>query len=414
MSVVRVDIKKVTERLEELYSCGRREDGSCSRVACSPEDIKGRGKFIGYFKKLGIEPTIDKAGNIIARLEGNNAELPSIIIGSHLDTVPNGGKYDGALGCVAGLGICEALIESGRRLNHSLEIIAFTDEEGARFGNGMVGSAAFSSIPPDFADSDVDIYGMTRGEVYKAFGISTSTLAQAARPAGTVRCFIELHVEQGASLDKKKVPVGVVSFIAGVKRYEITIHGEPNHAGSTLMADRKDALAAAAKFISAVPEVVSAYGREYTVATVGTIKVSPGSVNVIPGECVFGLEIRDQSAKIINLIEERLKIILGQFSGKCTYSFRQITSHAPAPMTEWVRSSIMESCVKLGYACLSMPSGAFHDSLLISSVFPTGMIFIPSVGGISHSPLEFSTESDMEKGCDVLFQTVLTIDSKIS
>lgn len=409
---MRIDTKKLMERVEEIYNCGKQEDGSFSRVAYSPQDIRGREKFVSYFKALGIEPVIDKAGNIIARLEGKNPDLPAIVIGSHLDTVPDGGKYDGVLGCLGGLGVCEAVVKSGQRMEHPLEVIVFTDEEGARFGSGMTGSAAFCGMPPDFADSDIDIYGMNRGGVFESFGIRADSLAQAERRPGTVRCFIELHIEQGSSLYKNNVPVGVVTSIAGVKRYEVVVMGESNHAGSTMMPDRKDSLVAAARFISAIPDIVAEHGGEFTVATVGTIRVEPGSVNVIPGVCVFSLEIRDQSQEMMDTIERLLRERLKKDCRWLTHSFRQIASHDAAPMTDWVMESIRDACEKQGCAYQTMPSGAFHDSLLISARFPTGMIFIPSVGGISHSPREFSTAADIEKGCDVLLRTVLIIDNK--
>lgn len=409
---MRLNTQKVMERIEELYNCGWHEDGSYSRVAYSQQDIKGRRKFVDYFRALGIEPVTDKAGNIIARLEGKNDRLPAIVIGSHLDTVPDGGKYDGVLGCVGGLGVCEALVKSGQKLNHPLEIIVFADEEGARFGSGMTGSAAFCGMQPKFSDSDTDIYGMNRGCVYEAFGIRTVDFKQAARPVGTVHSFLELHIEQGASLYKNKVPIGVVTSIAGVKRYEVLIKGESNHAGSTKMSDRRDSLVAASKFISAVPDIVAKYGKEYTVATVGTIKVEPGSVNVIPGVCVFSLEIRDQSQQIMDTVEERLREKLDMTCSGLTYSFRQVASHDAAPMADWVMGSIQKACEGLGYIYQPMPSGAFHDSLLVSAKFPTGMIFIPSVDGISHSPREYSAEADIEKGCNVLLQTVLIIDGE--
>lgn len=409
---MQINVQKVIERLEELYSCGKQEDGTYSRVAYSPEDIKGRERFKSYFQSLGVASRTDKAGNLIFRLEGEEPSLPAIIIGSHLDTVPNGGKYDGVLGCVAGLGVCEALIEAGQKLKHNLEVIVFTDEEGARFGNGMVGSGAFSSVEADFSDTDKDIYGMSRGDVFKTFGIDASSLAQAARAPESVHCFIELHVEQGSMLDKSNVPIGVVSSIAGVKRYEVTINGEPNHAGSTMMQDRKDALVAAAGFIAAVPNMVGMYGEKYTVATVGVIKAEPGSVNVIPGACTFSLEIRDQSQEVMDIMEQKLKANLDTIGGGLTYSFRHTASHSPAPMTGWVRESIRKSCEKLGYEYLPMPSGAFHDSLLASSVFPTGMIFIPSEGGISHSPLEYTADADVAAGCKTLLHTILAVDSE--
>ena len=289
---MKVNIERIHSRLEEIYQCGRKEDGTFTRMAYSPEDVKGRETFMNYFRKLGIEPRVDEAGNIHARLEGEDPSLPAILTGSHLDTVPDGGKYDGVVGCVSGLEAVETLVENGKKLRHPLEVIVFTDEEGFRFGSGLLGSGAICGQDLDIRETDLD-------------------LPKARIRPEDVHCFIELHVEQGASLYKSKTPIGVVSSIAGVSRYEITITGEANHAGSTIMADRKDALVAASRFIAQVPEVVKANGNDYTVATVGTIKVQPNSVNVVPGSCTFNLEIRDQDAAVIECIEKNAKAYLG-------------------------------------------------------------------------------------------------------
>lgn len=408
-----VDIKRIITRLEELYLCGQKEDGTFTRMAYSDEDIKGRQKFRGYFEKLGIPVRLDEAGNMIARLEGENKDLPAILIGSHLDTVPDGGKYDGVLGCVAGLEVCEMLAANKKRLKHPLEVIVFTDEEGFRFGNGLLGSGAICGEDLHIQESDLDMYGQTRKEVFEKYGIKVSDVAKAKRNPETVHCFLELHVEQGVSLYKHKIPVGIVSSIAGVSRYEIQVKGQANHAGSTRMEDRHDALVAAARFIAAVPKIVAVNGNEFTVATVGTMKVTPNSVNVIPGNCEFLLEIRDQSAEVMKLIEEKLKAeletICGEMEEELTWT--HLSYHAPAPMSLQVKQAIEKAVAKEKAEYTVIPSGAFHDSLLMTEIFPTGMIFVPSVEGISHSRYELTMEEDIKRGCSVLLDTVLEVDS---
>lgn len=410
---MKVNMERMHSRLEELYQCGAQEDGTFTRMAYSKEDVAGREKFMDYFRKLGLSPRVDEAGNIIARLEGKNPELPAILTGSHLDTVPDGGRYDGAAGCVSGLEVCETLMENGVQLEHPLEVIVFTDEEGFRFGSGLLGSSAICGEPLEIQESDLDLYGNRRDDVMSSYGITVDKVQEARRDPKSVHCFLELHVEQGASLYKSNKPIGVVSSIAGVSRYEIIICGEANHAGSTVMADRKDALVAASRFIAAVPEVVKENGNAYTVATVGTMKVSPNSINVVPGSCTFSLEIRDQDGDMISNIEKRLKEKLDTICKemKEEYTFTQISYHEPAPMSEWVRGTIEKSVQKMGISYAVIPSGAFHDSLIMSTAFPTGMIFVPSVDGISHSRYEYTPDEDIEQGANVLLQTILQVDN---
>lgn len=404
--------KRVVSRLEELYQCGKKEDGTYTRMAFSAEDVKGRELFASWAKKLGMACRVDEAGNLIARMEGKQ-DLPAILMGSHLDTVPDGGKYDGVLGCVGGLEVCETFKEEGYVPNHPLEVIVFTDEEGFRFGKGLTGSSAICGQDPDVSDAEPDIYGEARGKVMESYGITSKDMLKAAKDPASVHGFIELHVEQGARLYKAGIPVGVVSSIAGVNRYDITVTGEANHAGSTAMADRKDALVAAAGFIHKVPEITAEYGNEFTVATVGTIKVTPHSVNVIPGTCTFSLEIRDQDASLMSLIEEKLRELLKEICEKygVTHTFTPTSFHEPAPMSDWVKGNIEQAVKELGIDYTVIPSGAFHDSLIMTSVFPTGMIFVPSENGISHSRYEYTKDEDIQKGCDVLLKTVLNVDN---
>lgn len=411
--LMKVNIERIHSRLEELYQCGAQEDGTFTRMAYSEEDVAGREKFMSYFRNLGLTPRVDEAGNIIVRLEGKNPKLPAILTGSHLDTVPDGGKYDGVVGCVSGLEVCETLMENGVQLEHPLEVIVFTDEEGFRFGSGLLGSSAICGEKLDITEQDLDLYGNPRGEVMRSYGITVRDAEKAKRDPGSVHCFLELHVEQGASLYKSKTPVGVVSSIAGVSRYEITVCGEANHAGSTVMADRKDALVAASRFIAKVPDIVKENGNAYTVATVGTIRILPNSVNVVPGSCTFNLEIRDQDADVIVDIEKKLKAYLEDVCEdmKETCTFSQISYHEPAPMSDWVKGAIESSVQEMGVPYAVIPSGAFHDSLIMTAVFPTGMIFVPSVDGISHSRYEYTPDEEIEQGAEVLLRTILKVDN---
>lgn len=405
--------KRVVSRLEEIYQCGKKDDGTFTRMAFSAEDVKGRKLFASWAEKLGMTCRMDEAGNLICRMPGQDDSLPAILMGSHLDTVPDGGKYDGVLGCVGGLEVCETFRDEGYVPRHPIEVIVFTDEEGFRFGKGLTGSSAICGQDPGVSDSELDIYGEERGKVMESYGIKSADMPKAAKAPSSVHCFIELHVEQGARLFKTNTPVGVVSSIAGVNRYDVTVTGEANHAGSTAMADRKDALVAAAGFINRIPEVTTEYGNEFTVATVGTIKVTPHSVNVIPGTCTFSLEIRDQDAHVMSLIEQKLQESLGDICKKygVSYTFVPTSFHEPAPMSGWVKEQVEQAVKELGVGYSVIPSGAFHDSLIMTSVFPTGMIFVPSEKGISHSRHEFTEDGDIENGCNVLLQTVLKVDN---
>ena len=410
---MKVSGKRVVSRLEEIYQCGKKEDGTFTRMAFSAEDVKGRKLFASWAEKLGMVCRMDEAGNLIARMDGQDNSLPAILMGSHLDTVPDGGRYDGVLGCVGALEVCETFREEGYAPKHPVEVIVFTDEEGFRFGKGLTGSSAICGQDPDVSDSELDIYGEERGKVMQSYGITSKEMPKAAKDPKSVHCFIELHVEQGARLYKTHTSVGVVSSIAGVNRYDVTVTGEANHAGSTAMADRKDALVAAAGFINKIPEVTTEYGNEFTVATVGTIKVTPHSVNVIPGTCTFSLEIRDQDDEVMSLIEQKLQASLGDICKKygVSYTFVPTSFHEPAPMTAWVKDSVEQAVKELGIGYSVIPSGAFHDSLIMAGTFPTGMIFVPSEKGISHSRYEFTEDKDIEIGCNVLLKAVLNVDN---
>ncbi len=408
-------IARVLERLDALYDCGEQENKTHSRIAYSPYDKKGRDLFQQYFRSIGIEPYVDEAGNIHAVLEGSELGLPSILIGSHLDTVPDGGKLDGALGCMVGLEICEVLHENNIQLRHPLEVIVFTDEEGSRFGTGMFGSKAFCGNPmDDFSQRRLDADGNERKAVLKTFGIDCENLSHVKRDPESICCYLELHVEQGRFLEKAQMQLGVVSGIAGLKRYFVSIDGEANHAGSTLMKDRKDALVAASAFISQVPEVVKRCGTEFSVATVGSIQVSPGSVNVVPGWCEFSLEMRDQTVEGLETIQRELQAQLSEIERVYNVDVHMtpVSESTPAAMDETLQDIFEDICKEGEYSYKRMSSGAFHDALPLSNYCKTGMLFVPSVGGISHSPGEYTHPDDIHVGCELFYEAVLRIDNE--
>ncbi|MDR2156783.1 MAG: Zn-dependent hydrolase [Clostridiales Family XIII bacterium] len=409
----KIDARRIADRLDAIYECGGRDDGTHARIAYSPEDRRGREVFSEFSRRLGLSLREDPAGNLIARREGRVRE-PAILIGSHLDTVEDGGKYDGAYGCVAALEVAEALAAADFVTEHPIEIIVFADEEGVRFGNGMYGSSAFSGGEMSaFHDDDLDAEGVGRREVLSAFGVDVSRSGEAVRSRAGVHAFIEPHVEQGNNLNRAGHSVGVVSSIAGVLREEITIRGEANHAGATMMKDRCDALATAAVCIAKLPDLVAAHGEKYSVATVGRIDVVPNAVNVIPGLCRFTLEVRDGDEAVMERIERAFWAELARAvsASGATAERRELARHAPARMNAWVRAKIGLACAACGYDYSTLPSGAFHDALQMAKRFPTGMIFVPSVGGVSHSRMEQTRPEDLKAGAEVLLRTILELDA---
>ena len=357
-------------------------------------------------KKTGLDVSIDAAGNIIGKRNGKNPNLKPIGFGSHIDMVPDGGNYDGCVGSISALEIIEILNENKITTDHPLEVIIFSNEE-----NVIVGSSALAGNLTAENLKDVSHIGLTIAEGTKAIGGNPEKIKTAARKKGDLSAFLELHIEQGGILDKENIQIGIVEGIVGIAHWEVTVTGFANHAGTTPMNLRHDALLAAAKLIVAVNEVVTSYeGRQ--VGTVGKIAVQPGAYNVIPGKVIFGLEIRDLSSdKILKLfhdIEKKATEIAINSGTKI--SFQQTNDSKPAITEKAIQDKIIQSAKTLGLTYKYIQSGAGHDSQEVAVIAPMGMIFVPSVDGISHSPKEFTKPIDMANGANVLLQTILAMD----
>jgi N-carbamoyl-L-amino-acid hydrolase len=407
---LRVDAARIERRIYELAGLGRNPDGSNGRVAFSDADVQGREYVASLMREAGLAVHLDAAGNIIGRRAGRDPERPVIMFGSHIDAVPHGGNYDGDLGVIAAIECAQILQENDFTTRHPLEVIVFVDEEG-----GLTGSrAVIGTLTPDALDV-VSHSGKTIRDGIRFLGGDPDRLEEARRQEGDIAAFLELHIEQGGSLDSQEIDIGVVEGIVGIEWWDVTIDGFANHAGTTPMDQRLDALLAAARLIIAVNEVVTGTpGRQ--VGTVGRIRAEPGAPNVIPGRVVMSLELRDLSAeKIRSLfaeIEAAAERIAGASGTRVSFSHLDVSA-VPAPTDPGVRHAIAETAERLGLSYQLMPSGAGHDAQDMARIAPTGMIFVPSVGGISHSPEEYTRPRDMAKGANVLLQTILALDREV-
>jgi N-carbamoyl-L-amino-acid hydrolase len=404
-----VNGKRIESRIFELAKFGVDEKGRGYRVAYTKGDVEGRAWFMELMKKAGLNPTIDAAGNIIGKRNGKNPSLKPIAFGSHIDMVPDGGNYDGTLGSIAALEVIEILNENNFTTEHPLEVIIFGNEEGGTIGSkAMVGEITADGLKQKSQS------GLTMAEGIKAIGGNPENIQSCIRKKGDIHAWVELHIEQGGILEKENIQIGVVEGIVGIVHWEVTVEGFANHAGATQMNMRQDALLAASKFIVAVNEVITSV-KGTQVGTVGKIAVQPGAYNVIPGKVVLGLEIRDLSADKIELlfneIEKRAATIAATSKTKISFE-RQANESKPALTDKTLQQTINTTAKSLGFTTKFMQSGAGHDSQHIAAIAPAAMIFIPSIGGISHSPKEFSTATDMENGANVLLQTILSLDKR--
>lgn len=406
----KVNQDRLENRIFELAKFGLQENGETERVAFSDADIEAQEWVIQALVNLGLEVHIDFAGNIIGRREGKKTSLKPISFGSHIDRVPNGGNYDGCVGSMASLELLEVLNENKIKTKHPLEIIIFSNEEG-----GVMGSRALAGHLGKSALSVVNSTGYSMGEGIMRLGGDTTRIEEVARKKGDIAAFLELHIEQGGTLEKENIQIGIVEGIVGLKWWDVEFKGFSNHAGTTPMNARQDALLAAAKFIIAVNEITTSF-EGAQVGTVGKIKAEPGAPNVIPGKVVTSLEIRDLSSEVIEKVYQAIKS-RGEEIAKASnvkIEFRALDTTAdPAIMTASIQDEIATSAEKLGLSTKRMPSGAGHDAQDMALIAPTGMIFVPSKGGISHSPKEFTSATAMTNGANVLLHTILALDKKL-
>jgi N-carbamoyl-L-amino-acid hydrolase len=353
-----------------------------------------------------LDVSIDAAGNLVGRRAGSDNNLKPILFGSHIDSVPEGGNFDGDVGSLGAIEVAQTLAENKVTTRHPLEVIIFQNEEG-----GLIGSEA---VVGQLSEKEFDLVnksGKTVRDGIKFIGGDLSKLATVKREQGSIAAYLELHIEQGGTLEAERIDIGVVEGIVGINWWDVTIEGFANHAGTTAMNNRQDALLAAAKFIETVNRVVTSVpGRQ--VGTVGRIQALPGAPNVIPGKVVCSLELRDLDGAKIQMLYQKIRVEADQIakSSRVTFNFKELNTNIPAPTDPRIRAIIDQSAKELGLTTKQMPSGAGHDAQDMARIGPVGMIFIPSIGGISHSPKEFSRPQDIENGANVLLGAVMKVD----
>ncbi len=409
-----VNSQRLQSTLEKLTEFGRNPDGGVTRIGYSETDMTARQYVMQLMKSAGLDVRVDAAGNIFGHRSGTE-KLPILLFGSHIDSVKHGGNFDGDVGSMGGIEVLRALNDAKVNTRHPLEVVIWTNEEGNHFGLGTLGSGvAAGLLGPEILERK-DEQGLTVADWLRRYGQDPSHLADARIPSGALAAFLELHIEQGPFLDEKKVPIGVVQGIVGLKRRTCVVTGFANHAGTTPMDRRRDALAAASKDVLAVREVVRAEpGRQ--VGTVGYMKVEPGAINVIPGRAEFPVELRDLDAAKIDHLWEGIAAKFKQIDKEENVDTRceLLEENAPARSDAAIQGAIREAAKQLNLATMDLPSAAVQDSQQIAKIAPMGMIFIPSRDGISHSPKEFSSWPDIANGAEVLYRTVLLLDARLN
>ncbi len=403
---------RINQTIQELGKLGDSPEGML-RVAYSPEDIAGRDYAVKLMQEAGLETRIDTAGNIIGRRSGSDDSLPAIAMGSHTDTVPKGGKYDGALGVMAAIEVIRTLEEQGHRTRHPLEVINFTNEEGTRFHRWLVGSRSMSGLLEQEDLDAVDGDGLSLGPCLADIGGDISRIDEAVRKPGELAAYFELHIEQGPYLDRSGTPIGVVTGITGRAVFEVEIEGKANHAGTTPMSTRRDALVSASKLVLAVQKM-AAEQEICRVSTVGSIKAVPNAVNVIPGSASIGLEFRDTDMEALAAAEQELRRITDQASADDEVDIEVIRHRftTSVPITPDMQALVAEAAENCGFEWESLASGAGHDAQAVANIAPVAMIFVPSLDGISHSKEEYSTPQDCANGAQVLLELLLLADDR--
>ncbi len=405
---LRVDHKRLNDNFIKLSKINSAEFGSLSRVAYTDADIDGRKYVMQLMRAAGMDVYIDEGGNIIGRLKGQDNDLPPIAIGSHIDSVPEGGSYDGNVGSLAAIEVAHTISENNLALNHPLIVVIFQNEEGGLFGSKVMTTG--------LTDQELGLMsssGYTIKEGIKRIGGNLKKLEDAKLKKNEWAAYVELHIEQGAFLYDENLEIGIVEGIVGIKQWEVIVDGFANHAGTTPMDKRNDALYAASLYVQSVHEIgKKTPGNQ--VATVGMIKPFPGAPNVIPGKVSASLEIRDLNEKKIDSIYKKIKRSTEKIAKRTgtTFQFQQTVNIVPEPTNDVIIKAISEASNDLKLKSKFMPSGAGHDAQEIAQICPIGMIFIPSKNGISHSPKEYSTANDISNGANVLLHTVLKIDDR--
>jgi len=412
MTSLRVDRDRLRGDLEALGRIGAHPEGGVTRLAFTDEDARAREWIRARMEEAGLEVRSDPAANLFGRREGRQPDAPVLLAGSHLDTVPRGGIFDGALGVLAALEAVRTLDDEGTDLRHPVEIVVWSDEEGIRFGPGVFGSRAFAVGigAPELERTDEG--GTTVARALEAFGGDPGALDGPLCEPGGFAAYLELHVEQGPVLERSGIPVGVVEGIVGIGRWRVTLRGAANHAGTTPMAERRDAVVAAGRLAARARDLIRATPGD-PVGNVGWIRAEPGAANVVAGRATLPVELRALDLDVVERLAERIEDAareIGEEEG-VEVEVRQTGRVPPALTHPALRDALDRAAEEAGIHARRMPSGAGHDAqAVVRAGIPTGMLFVPSRDGISHAPGEWTEWEDCARGAEVLYGALRIVD----
>lgn len=410
MSIVdKVNKARLKEHLEELATIGfQGKDKGITRLPLTKEERAAMDLVKGYMEKAGLKTRFDQFGNLFGRLEGSDPDAPVVMTGSHIDTVISGGPYDGTVGTLSAIEVLQTINENNIPHTHTLEACVFISEESARFGGGTLGSKAFVG---DYTRADLDRLkdkdGVTLARALTEWGFDPEKLDTVKGDPSKIKCFVELHIEQSILLETNKLPIGVVDQIAAPTNMRLTVKGRSGHAGATPMDLRRDTFMAAAEMALEIERVANTIGKE-TVGTVGEVYVKPNAINVIPGEVILGIDIRDVTTERKDAAVKEVLDSIERIAKRRNVetSLDIIARQEPVKTAPNIVGLITETCEKLNIPYMNITSGAYHDALNMARITDIGMIFVPSVKGISHAPEEFTPFEDIYRGARILAEVI--------
>lgn len=403
-----VDGKRLWADLMALAQHGATPLGGVNRLALSAEEIAARKTLVAWGREIGLQASVDEAANLFLRLEGREKDLPPLLTGSHIDTQPTGGKFDGAYGVVAGVAALRAIAASGKLPRRSIDVVAWMNEEGSRFAPGMMGSAVFTGQRKMAEILPVkDKAGCSVQEAITPVLEGEKDLPR--RPLGfPVAAYMEAHIEQGPLLEAKGKTIGVVTGIGGKRTFRVTVDGEPAHAGTSARRDRKDALVSAVAIVDALQKAM--WDEADTVRfTIGMFNVTPNAPSVVPSRVVFAIDLRHDDAKVVKELGDKVAVVCEAARGKCKVTVTPLLYDPPLEFPKAIREQVRGAAASLGLSSLDLPSPAGHDSRYMHYYCPTGMVFIPCKEGISHNEAESITAEDAEAGVRVLADVVYAL-----
>jgi allantoate deiminase/N-carbamoyl-L-amino-acid hydrolase len=408
---MKINAARLQQHLEEQSLIGKIAETGLCRPAHSPEEKQVFELAAAWMEAAGLTTRIDNFGNLIGRLEGTDPSLPVLMIGSHLDTQPYGGRFDGVAGVLSAIEVVTTLVENNIQPTRSIEVISFADEEGWRFNKGLFGSRGILGKLEQGELQRTDKDGITREQALIDFGCNISKFKESEYAKDSIYCFLELHIEQGPVLDNSDQPLGIVSGISGPLWWTVKLKGMAGHTGSVPMRMRKDPMLGAAEIILALNEIVQHEPLAPTVGSVASMQVFPNSRNIIPEEVVFTLDLRDIDKKRRDGYEKQIRERIDAITAKrqLTYEITEDTNSEPRYCAAWIKEIIKKQTQELGLDTPELMSGPFHDALALSYACDYAMIFVRSKDGISHNPKEYSSWKDLALGAEVLYGTVLEV-----